>query len=439
MKRTFEQRIETFGFLSPNPWAINAFNLLFFMPRVYEPLVLAWEKHFPGTSSALRRLNKGGWISYQAGVVINTRTGDIATKQGYASARYKATAKGARLAGETSEDIRILSDHFPQARPENLAGIADLLSILVLEPTHARFGLSPTTISSLTGLSDRTTRWWLNSLTTKGYIKKLPMTLPDIRQVIPPHYRINKILTTQLKDIIDAYPDKVPSSHAMWKLSRTKYLEDIVPARIGISGATDFDHDIQTQNILAAILRSESVVPTSSFLVEPRYTLSASKGNSPWRLNTNEKGIQFYQPDAEIREMIQGDIHTSILEYERYQTRKDGWSHIEKFLGYIYQFRFPFEPAILRFVVEGRTRVRSYTQLIEAFSDYLKKNPSVSIPNKVTLAVSSTDSLLGATDPLDPNLWNSITLPSTADTDGIPVLHKKQDSPYFSYFSTTRR
>ena len=97
----------------------------------------------------------------------------------------------------------------------------------------------------------------------------------------------------------------------------------------------------------------------------------------------------------------------------------------------------PFEPAVLRFVVDSDARVRSYVELIEAFADYCLDHPERLPHNPVLLAVASIDSVCNnpkLTDPLDDRAWYRITLPGSQAPTRQPVLHDAQDSPYEEYF-----
>lgn len=437
--RSFSHRAETFGLDTSAPWALPALRLLFCVPRAYQPLVDSWDVRHPGTRRALDRLVTSGFVAYQGPVVINTRTAENAETVGRRVARFRTTAKGKKLAAEMTADISVLGRHFPHARARNLKGVARLLRAFDLDDSHARFGLSAPHAVELSGLAERSGRWWVAHLEDGGYIRRLGNRLADTREVVPAHWRVTRLLANQLGDVIAGFSDSVPASLAVeFRLRRSRYLGDIDPARIGISGATDFDHDVECQRILAAMLSSPRCAAEGIFVVEPRLSLPIDQSGVPWRFAPEAEDAIFYQPDAEIRERDEHGTRRSIIEYERFQTRRDAWSHIERFLGWLATRTLPFEGAVLRFVVDSEARVRSYVALIEAFCDWSLDHTDHLPPNQATLAVSSVERVLSAADPLDPRAWFRISLPprtAGADTGTRPLLHAPDATPYDMYFA----
>lgn len=437
-RRPFATRLETFGLDTATPWALDALRLLFHVPRAYAPLVTAWEVRHPGTRKALDRLTDAGFVAFQKAVVVNTRTGEVADTPGRKVPRYRATSKGKRLAAAVAEDSRVLEDTFPRTAEANSAGILALLEGFVLEDSHAKFGMSAAHAQALCGLPPSNVKWWIRRLKDDGYLRELEEKIADIREVVPAHWRVTRLLCRQLDDVIAAFPATAPASlRVQFRLRRARFLDDVDPARIGITGATDFDHDIECQRILAALLRSPRCVTDGIFHVEPRFTLPLHAAARPQEFLAGATGTLFYQPDAELREFDGDVVRRSVVEYERFQSRRDAWNHIERFLGYLATMTLPFEAAVLRFVVDSEPRVRGYVELIEAFADYALDHPQRMPGNAVTLAVSSTPRLLGSPDPLDPRAWFRIAVPSSdgADTDRRPVLHPAEASPYDEYFA----
>lgn len=436
---TFAHRAETFGFDTTRPWAEEALRLLFNAPRVYEPLAKAWDSQYPGTMAALWRLERAGWIEHQRGVVMNVRTGEAARHSTRPVSRFRTTARGRRLLEAFDEDDRVLSDLFPAAAGHNLDGVVRLLEHYDLDGSHARYGLSAIEGTSVSGMPERTTRWWVRRLTDEKLLRELPEKFADTREVIPAHFRVTRRLCKQLRDVLDAY-EAAAHLKVEFRLGRSRFLSDIDPARLGISGATDFDHDIEAQRILAALFCSPLCEPDGKVVVEPRYFLPLDRTRQPPTFDVDSKEVLYYQPDAEIRERHDNTLHRSIIEYERYQTRRDAWNHLERFLGYLHTTTFPFEAAILRFVVDTPQRVRSYVQLIEAFADHLLDHPELAPANPVRLAVASTERVLRADDPLAWRHWHWLPIGGSADTDvavpsvHAPVLHERDDSPYDDYF-----
>lgn len=435
-RRTFTHRTESFGYQAGSPWAAHAFSLLFAVPRVYKPLLDAWEVQYPGTKKALERLVRLGFVEYQAAVIVDVRKRTTATRIGVPVSRFRATAKGKRLAVAALEDVRVLHDTFPRVTDPSAPRVAALLGALVLEPPHSRYGISALHAGQLAGMPERSSRWWIQHLVDQGYAVELPDRLPDVREVVPAHWRVTRTLCSQLDEVIDAFPQHAPASmRAEYRLRRTRFLSDIDPARVGLTGATDYDHDIESQRVIAAMMTSSRFLADGVFTIEPRISLSVDTRVEPWVFPG--PGNVFYQPDAELRERADdGQIRRSVLEYERFQSRRDAWSHIERFLGWLHQMALPTEPAVLRFVVDTEARVRSYVDLIEAFADYLIDHPDRLPGNEITLAVSSVGRILGSADPLADGAWFRISLPEAERSDTVrrPVLHTAA-SPYDDYFT----
>lgn len=436
-KRSFAHRTETFGFDTDNPWALPALRLVFAVPRAYRPLVDAWDIRYNGVIKALNRLTVMGFLEHQLPVIVDTRTGRTATRVAPALPRYRATAKGSRLAADVRSDLRVISDTFPRIAPGGAARVGRLLDAFDLQSPHSRYGLSVPHATLLSGLPERSGRWWVQHLVRSGYLVELEARIADTREVVPEHWRVTRLLCRQLDEVLDAFPRTAPGQlRVEFRLNRTRFLNDIDPARVGITGATDFDHDIESQRILGAVLNSPRCTPGGIFSVEPRISLPIHVNTDPWLFDPDGPSTVFYQPDAEIREQHgDGQVWRSVIEYERFQSRRDAWSHIERFIGWLHTMTLPGEPAVLRFVVDTEPRVRSYVSLIEAFADSMIDHPERQPGNNVLLAVSSARRVLAAPDPLDARIWFRINLPgSGSDTIPCPVLHRK-DSPYDEYFS----
>jgi hypothetical protein len=435
-RQLFAARVETFGLDTAHPWALDAFRLLFHTPRAYEPLVAAWDQRHPGTRRAVDRLAALGFVAYQPGVVIDTTTGAPASAATRKVQRYRTTGKGTRLVAAAQDDLRVLEDAFPRTARGNLAGVLAVLEAVDLEASHARFGLSSAHTQLLCGLPSSNVKWWLRRLIDDGYVRELPDKVADTREIIPAHWRVTRALCRQLGEVIRAF-DSVPDSlRVEFRLGRTKFLTDIDPARVGISGATDFDHDTECQRILAAMLRSDRCVADGIFAIEPKIALPLNTGSRPWSFDPTGPAQLFYQPDAELRERDSDGLWRSLLEYERFQSRRDAWNHIERFLGWMSITALPSESAVLRFVVDSTSRERSYVALIESYADYALDHRDRMPANTVVLAVSSTPRVLAAADPLAPAAWYRIPLPvgDRSDTAARPVLHPAEDSPYDQYF-----
>lgn len=432
--RPFLARLETFGFEGGSSWAMDALRLLFHTPRLYLPLAQAWDVRHPGTLRALRRLTQLGLVAWQGPVVIDTRTGQPAASASRRVPRYRTTASGARLVKAVGEDLRVLDDLYPRTAAGNKDGVVTLLRAFDLDNSHARFGMSSAHVARLCGMSPRTVKWWVARLRRDGHLRELPTMVADVRAVVPGHWRVTRALATQLQQVIGAY-DSAPESLVVdFRLGRKRYLGDIDPARIGISGATDYDHDVQCQEILAGMISSPRAVTAGRFSIEPRLRVPIDDTVAPWQFRVGGGSGLSYQPDAEMLVREDGTLWRNVIEYERYQTRRDAWNHIERFLGYLATSTLPSEAATLRFVLDSSARAQSYGELLAAFGDYAGRHPERMPGNRVVLAAASALTLEAAKDPLDLRYYHRLEL-ARADTAGVPVLHPADDSPYEEYFS----
>ena len=438
-RRSFQHRTETFGLDTSDPWALPALRLAFAVPRVYLPLAAAWEKRYPGSRKALNRLTEMGFLSYQPALVVDVRSGHIAAHPAAALPRYRATASGKRLVAAGRQDLRVITDRFPRTSKESAAKVLKLLRAFDLDTPHSRYGLSVPHATDLASMPERSGRWWVRHLLDAGLLAELPDRLADVREVVPAHWRVTRVLCRQLEDVVNAFPATAPAGLKVeFRLNRTRFLDDIDPARIGITGATDFDHDIETQRVLAGLLTSPRCAVGGVFNVEPRITLPGELRRDILAFDPRGTDSAFYQPDAEMREIHNGVSHRSIVEYERFQTRRDAWSHIERFMGWLHVMSLPAEPALLRFVVDTEPRVRSYVELVEAFADWMLDHPERHPGNPVTLTVTSARRVMVAKDPLDAANWFRIDVPAgRSDTGRRPVLCLKS-TPYDEYFARDR-
>lgn len=434
--RSFLARSETFGLETEDPWALAALRLLYSAPRVYEPLQQAWEARNPGSAKALSRLVESGFAQYQPGVVVDTRDGTAAQKPSRKVKRLRITSKGKRLLAAGWEDARVLEDAYPRMAASTSAAVLDLLNLFTLPDGQQRFGRSiPHAVASTT-LPDSVAKWWIARWEEEKILKELPDKIADVREVVPAHWRPTRALSKQLKEAVDVFPSWAGLSMEL-RLNRRNYLTDIDPARVGASGATDFDHDVECQRILAQAMYSPSFDEHGYLCVEPRIVLPLETQATPFAFRQSGGGTCFYQPDTEYREHASdGSVVRAVLEYERFQTRRDAWNHVERYLGYLSLRTLSMEASILRFVVDTKTRERGYVELIEAFADYGLDHPERMPANPVRLAVSSTPRLRDASDALDPANWFTIVLePGRADPESREaVLHDSDDSPYDEYF-----
>lgn len=432
MSVAVRQRSETFGY-GGDEWAVPALRLLFASPRTYESLLDAWDRRFPGTRTAMGRLTELGFVAHQPAVVVDTASAEFASTSSRPVDRFVLTASGRRVLADAWEDDRTLTDRFQRLTPPNVRHLVDLLEAFNLSGGHVKVGLSAKTAVGRTGFPERTGRWWVRRLHDNKLIRQLPGRVADVRAVIPAHWRPTVALRQQLRFLVRE--DVAPVSIAVeFHLERSRTLPDIDPARLGISGATDWDHDVQAQMVLAELLRSPGFEPDGVFVIEPRLDLPVT-GTSPGLFRHDADGVSSYIPDAEMRERDTSGLWRCVLEYERFQSRRDAWSHVEKFLGRLHLDALAGERAVLRFVLDSDSRVRSYVSLIEAVADYFNEHRHRIPRNEVLLAVSSLPRLQRSNDPLAAANWFRIALPQGSDTDTQPVLHVAEDSPYNRYFA----
>jgi hypothetical protein len=433
---------ETFGLERATPWALPALRLLFSTPRVYEDLAIAWNIHYPGTLRALTKLTALGFVQYQPGVILNTLNGDLASSPSRKVRRYRATASGQRALADFMEDLRNFETVFPRTRPRMVRPVLALLSAFELEDSHARYGLSVNHAITLSGLPPRLARWWFARFLERNWVTEISERYADVREVVPAHWRVTRSLCRQIDVVLTAFPHAPQTLRTEFRLKRSKFLDPIDPRRVGLTGATDFDHDVTTQRIVASMMRSTNYAPEGMFRLEPRLVLPIDQSTIPWVFTDPADASVVYQPDAVLtaQEHHQGRVvnRRVVLEYERFQSRRDAWSHIERFLGWLHTRTLSFETANLCFVVDSEQRLRTYVQLIEAFADHIIDHPERIPLNPITLAATTIAKLEKNADPLNLREWSRITLtaPAGSDTVARPVLHDPEHSPYQEYFGS---
>lgn len=439
-------RSETFGLDTEEPWAIDALRLLFAGPRIYQPLVDAWDNRFNGTTEALARLVEPGFVAYQPPVIVDTVSGTVASKSGRSVRRYRITAAGRRLrAAATAGDA--LASFAPRTSSANRDMLRRILDAADSDAARNSNGVSFSYLHAAGGGAERSARWWVRRLVDGGYLRVLDVQVPDVRAVVPGHFRITRMLTNQMKVVINTQPVS-PAVHAKVRdmaINRRKFLSDIVVGRVSVAGATDYDHDVEAQEVLATFCSSQRAHFEGRFRIEPRYHLPAVAVDGEnttthttaetLRFQTDGDIDVFYQPDAEYREHGEMVARRGILEYERFQTRRNGWEHLERFIGYLNMKALPFEEAVLRFVVASEPRARSYTELIEAYVDWLIDHPELRPVQRAVVAVAAMEQIEGLADPLADAWWYRIALPTrSGDVEPEAVLHTGEGGPYEDYF-----
>lgn len=431
---------DNFGFDRSQPWALDAFRLLFNVPRAYTPVVVAWDRRYRGVQRALARLVDDGFVAYQPPLILDTRTGRVGDMESRKVPRYRTTPRGQRLVGAVREDPRVLEDEFSHLTGENSLSVARLLTSLDLSESEGRWGRSGSHAAELAGLSERTGRWWIRRLIETGFVRELSGRFSDVREIVPAHWRITRQLSRQLDSVLVSVPNAPTQLVGEFRLRRSRYLDDISIDAIASGVAADFEHDIEAQKILAALLNSPQCATGGVFSVEPRLLLPAEGTLTLRRFQSGGSSTVFYQPDALITERADGTrddggVRRGVIEYERSQGRRDAWSHIERFLGYLHTMTYPMESAVLRFVVDSEARERSYVRLIEAFAEYSLDHPERLPANPVLLAVSSVSRVLEADDPLASGAWYRLALEAGEVSVRQPLLHERASSPYKQWIS----
>lgn len=432
--RTISMRTQTLGLESLDPWSLRVLNLVLNTPRCYAPLVDSLERNIGGYRKELDRLTSLGFVAAQDAIRYDLRTGTPAYGSPRAVSRFVLTRKGRTLTRQAREDSRVLEDLWPRLESRNTGKLLMLLDTMDLPRAESHIGVSHAVLTTASALPARSVRFWINKLCAEGFAKECDDKLSDVREIVPAHWRTTRELCLQVRDILAEQPQWA-HMYNTWRLSRRSFLDDIDPKRVSWTGATDYDHDITAQLILARAVASERFVKSAAFDIEPRYTLNGSDTASGAFL-FNPKGQQevSYLPDAQFLERsTNGKLRRSVLEYERYQSRRDGWAHLERMCGWVSQKRQPFESVTMRFVVDSRPRLRAYVELIEAFTDYLTEHPDRSVPNNVTLMASSIQDLTAHGDALDDNRWYRIELPRGQASECL--LHGRDKTPYNRYFA----
>lgn len=420
---------------------IPVLKVLFNTPRLYEELYTALSQKIPNFKKVTAKLIEQGFVDKQDPIIVNTITGVETNRVSKPVHRYLLTRFGRKKLTHYLEDPEFFSGDFKKVDIKQRSKVIELLSLLDLQPPHSRYGLSVNHIKALINLNPRTLRWWLDILIEKEMIHLLDDKYGDTRVLIPSHMRVNKNLARQLETVVETLGgERNLVLLKSLRSKRSKYLADIKVARVGINGATDYEHDIDTQRILAKFVLSDSFAMSNLFEIEPRVALKAEKNNSGDYVFTDSgSSVIFYQPDALFKEKnMNGSFAYSFLEYERFQTRRDGWDHIEKFVGFMYQKTLPFETGVLRFVVDGKNRERVYVKLIEAFTDSVLDNPSLLPSNPLSIQVTTIESVLKSKNPLVDGIWHSIDLPTAQSKIQEPKLHSGTN-PYSDYFARGRQ
>lgn len=423
-KRTVRQMSETFGLDSQEGWGLEPLRSLFAAPRVFEPLLAAMDARHRGVASGVARIVDLGFADEQEPVVIDTIGRKTAERQSRPVAAYRITAKGSRLAEDAAYDIRIMRDMFPSASMHTLSRIGALLeSMRQASRTRARF-FSVARATSVSGLEGRHMRMWMIRLSEEGLVARSKHDIKDVVEVIPRHWRPNNLLLAQLRSLRHE-PSLRHVSHELSSMlsGRPRTLPAITVDPLSFSGSTDYEHDVQAQRVMAALMKDSTRVPVDARVrMEPLFSIPARRAGSLGIAVSPGKDADItmrYQPDAEFREVVSGAPGRSVLEYERSQTRSDAWTHMERFCAWMKAYSFPFEEGRLRFVVDSTRRVEVYADTARRFREHADRNPGLFPPNRIEILVSASKSLSAAEDPFSPDLWRSVSFKGRGDSEVI--------------------
>jgi hypothetical protein len=365
--------------------------------------------------------------------MANTITGTLAHRATKAVPRYVATKKGRLFSANSRGDSAVFSDTYPKTRPQHVHPLIALLSSFSLRHGQQEYGLSIKNAWHGNALRYDTARWWVATWLADGYIKLLPFKLADTRDVLPGHWRPTSALASHLERLCVAF-DSWEHLRADLGFTTSRGLPDIDALRVSGAGTTDYDHDIGFQRILGAMLSSENLVRDAPWRAERVMRVPVTTHTHPWTFDRHGDGAVSYQPDGlYVERDVAGRLRMGALEYERSQTRRDAWGHIERFLGYVHTSVAPTQPVVLRFIVDSRTREQTYVELLNAYTDYLHTNPKAGVLNQVTVAVASRDRILSAANPLADEQWARV-LWTPGQGAGSPRVHHRTSSPYDTYF-----
>ncbi|MCP4794204.1 MAG: hypothetical protein GY882_12890 [Actinomycetia bacterium] len=434
----FAQRSESFGFGTDQPWALHALRLVLNAPRSYEPLVDAWEGRFPGSKAALERLTDMGFVDYQGPLVFDTVSGAVADKPSRRVRRFVITSPGQRALASFRADARNFEDQFPKVTRPQAVCVLEFLSAFDVTLSNRRFGTSLARAASLGGFRDRRAQAWRDTLLDRKWIREIDEQHADVREVIPAHWRPTKLLCQQLTDVIDALPSAPDSLRVEFRTGRRRFRPDIEITRVGTGGVTDYDHDVTTCLVAAQLIAADSYMADGLFRMDGRLVLPVDESVRPWRFDSASSGSVFYLPDLECRARTTGSpLRRVVVEYERRATRRDGWSHLERFVGWMATSSHPAESADCLFVVDSNRKKAVYVGLVEAFASWADDRPELFPANPLTLGVTTLEELAAASDPLDANSWDRVVIEADTDAPRAPVLHPKRggaSTPYELYF-----
>lgn len=428
--RRLPAEFDTLGFHTADPWALPALRLLYANPRTYPELVSAWASRYPSTLPALRRLAEHGFARYQPGIIVNTVTGLPAPRRSRAVPRYRVTKKGRRLAEAAGEDPAVLLDTYAQMSAANAPRVADLLVMFNLRRPKNELGISVSSAVARSELTRPIVRWWVRRWLADGVLAVLPHKVPDTREVLPGHWRPTSAGASHLRRLFSSF-DRWADFGVELGVGTFREIPDISALRVTDAGTTDYDHDLGAQQVFAAIVSSPTMLADAVWRSERVMRLPVNMSGRPWVFDPDGSGAVSYQPDGLYRERTaDGRVAFVAYEYERSQTRLEAWGHIERFLGYA-QLHIDTE-AVLRFVVDNRNREATYVGLVDAFSDYLSRNPHRAPGVDVRVEVASRMRLLSAADALHPSAWHRVRWPAAAI--GLPAVHAPEVSPAKDYF-----
>lgn len=373
-KSNFAIRSETFNLEYGNMLSYSTLKLLFSVPRLYSPLLDGFEIQYPGSKKFIKKLSEYGMVDFQEAIILDTINNKITRKESNKVSHFFLTSKGKAFLKNVIEDDRVFRDKYSRATEENLYLLIKLLSLFNLPRSINSVGISIKYLNLNSQLPLRTIRWWVERFKEDGIIDESEYKLPDSREVIPSHFRINKNLSKHLIDINNSFNLNFSNDIVNdFRLNRSRYLDSIDSRNIGLNGSTDYDHDINVQKIIGNFLSKKIIEFDNSFLLEPRFNIPILIGSEKTTVSKLGKNKITYQPDATFNGVIKGENSMVFLEYERFQSKIDGWEHIEKFIAHI--SLLPGSKFSLVFVVDSESRKKVYDKLILNFVNYISYFP----------------------------------------------------------------
>ena len=200
-----------------------------------------------------------------------------------------------------------------------------MLQEFAVDSTRARDGRSIIHFAETGPLPRRTAYFWCHKLVDAGYLRVLPQRAPDAKDAIPAHWRVTRGPATQMKTAMQEFPQwKFLSQEPTWPLP--------LPQRHRVTrcplAAEPTSTMTSSPNTMADMLGSPTIATNAPIRLEPWHRLTVVDSERPWTFSANADHWG-YQPDAMFNLRTTATFYA--LEYERLQSRRKAWGHIERF------------------------------------------------------------------------------------------------------------